>query len=158
MAQLDFDATEVSPEIPTSLLPVGEYLVHIIESELKDTKAGTGKYLELTMEVLDGEHKGRRLWERLNLFNPNPTAVSIAQSTLSGVCHAVGVMHLIDSTQLHNAPFVAKVKIVPEKDGHDASNEIARGGYKPAGGSARMQQASTPTPDPAASSTKPWAK
>jgi hypothetical protein len=125
MAALDFDATTVDPATEFKPLPDGEYKVAIIESELKPTKKNDGSYLQCKLQVLDGEFKGRTLFERLNLNNSNGTAVEIAKKTLSAICHAVGVLQPKDSSQLHNRPMVAKVKVVPRKDTPgEFSNEI----------------------------------
>jgi hypothetical protein len=72
---------------------------------MKETKAGTGAYLMLTMEVIgDTKHSGRKLWTRLNLVNPNATAVQIAERELSAICHCFGIMEPSDSEELHNIP------------------------------------------------------
>ena len=124
-----FDAGSVEPREPMEVLPAGDYLCHITESEMKDTKAGNGQYLQLTLEVLEGEFATRKLWERLNLVNPNQTAVDIAQRTLSSICRAAGVMNIIDSEDLHYKPMMVKVKVKPARGDYDASNEIK--GYAP---------------------------
>jgi hypothetical protein len=117
----NFDATKVDPKSEYSPIPVGTYTVMLIDSVWKDTKAGDGRYVKLTFEVADeGDLKGRRIYENLNLVNKNPTAVAIANRKLSAICHAVGVMQLTDTAQLHFKPF--KVKVGISKDG--SSNEV----------------------------------
>lgn len=132
-----FDASKVKP---TSFepLPAGWYTVVITESENKPTKAGTGSYLQLTLEVVDGEYKGRKLFERLNLENPNAQAVEIARGTLSAICHAVNVLTPRDSSELHNKPMQANVSLRRRADNGEMTNEIK--GYrdsKASSGSAR---------------------
>ena len=56
------------------------------------------------------EFKGRNLWARLNLDNPNEIAVKIARAELSALCRAVGVLEPKDSVELHNLPLVISVK------------------------------------------------
>lgn len=109
-------------------LPVGWYTVAIVDSESKSNKAGNGTYLHLTLEVLAGEHKGRKLFDRLNLDNPNAQAVEIARSTLAAICRAVNVLTPRDSSELHGKPLRAKVS-VREYNG-DHQNEVK--GYKSA--------------------------
>jgi len=75
MSTLNFDANTVEPSTGFDPIPAGKYPAVIIESEMKTTKSGTGRYLELTFEVIDGEYHGRKVWARLNLENPNSTAV-----------------------------------------------------------------------------------
>ncbi|MBF0140230.1 MAG: DUF669 domain-containing protein [Magnetococcales bacterium] len=113
MAQLGgtFDASQVDPSQPQELLPPGDYRVQVINSEMRATKAGTGQYLWLEMDVLDGVHVGRKVYDRINLVNPNQQAVEIAQRTLSAVCHATGRMQVRDSEELHFQPVIVKVAV-----------------------------------------------
>jgi hypothetical protein len=80
-------------------------------SEMKPTKSGTGQFLQFTFEVLDGPQKGRKLWARLNLVNPNQTAVDIAQRELGAICRAVNVIKPSDSAELHNKPMLITVAV-----------------------------------------------
>ena len=109
MAALNFNAAEVKPPQSFDALPPGRYEAIISESEMKDTKAGTGQYLQLTFTVVGGQHEGRKLWSRLNLVNPNATAVSIAERELSAICHCVGILVPQDSEELHDALLVIDV-------------------------------------------------
>ena len=142
MAQLGgtFDASQVDPNQPHETLPPGEYRVQIIVSELRATKAGTGQYLFMELEILDGAMVGKKLFDRLNLINPNRQAEEIAQRTLSAICHAVGRMQVSDSEELHFKPLLAKV--VVDKEGY---NQVK--GYKAvANGAQASQQAFQPPP------------
>ena len=113
MPQFQFDATEVAPQQPKSYEPLerGMYQAIVIESAIKPTKAGTGEYIELVLQVIDGPASGRRLWERLNVSNPNKTAEDIARSQLASLCQAVGVSKLTATEQLHDIPFHIQVDI-----------------------------------------------
>ncbi len=135
MAKLNqyFDAQSVEPNVPYETLPPGEYVVHIINSEMRDTKDFNGQYLWLDMQILDGQFANRHLYDRLNLINQNDEAVKIAQRTLSAICRAVNVLGFEDTEDLHFKPFLAVVKVRPagkDKNGIDreAQNEIK--GYK----------------------------
>jgi len=119
-----FDANEIEPNAPATPVPAGWYRAVFIASEEKPTKAQTGSYLQLTAEILEGEHAGRKLTERLNLNNPNQTAVEIAQRTLSGICRAVGVMTPKNSDDLHDRPFMVMVAVKAATGDYGASNEI----------------------------------
>ena len=125
MANLSgFDANEVDPHRAFEPLPAGWYKCVITESEEKPTKAQTGSYIQLKLEVISGDHAGRIVFDRLNLDNPNKTAVEIAQATLSSICHAVGVMRPRDSSELHDKPMMVKLAVRPARDGYDASNDV----------------------------------
>jgi len=148
MADLSgFDANQVEPAASFEPVPAGKYLAMITESEMKPTKSGTGKYLQLTFEIIDGPHQGRILWARLNLQNPNPTTVQIAQAELSAICRATGVLTPSDSVDLHNLPIEITVKCKQRADNGEIANEIK--GYA-------KKEAAQGQPQRAATSTPPW--
>lgn len=134
---LNFDASTVPPAAAFDPVPAGWYNVKIIESGMKPTADGRGSYLALTMEILDGPHARRKLFDRLNLQNANAVAVEIAYKTLSAICHACKIIQVANSAQLHGIPMMAKVSIRPAgpaKNGqhYDANNEVK--GYRPCDG------------------------
>ena len=126
MAMLNFNANDVDPSLGFDPVPAGKYLVAITESEFKATKNGSGQYLQLCFEVVEGEFKGRKLWERLSLENANATAAAIARSKLSAICHAIGVMTPNDSVELHGLPLCATVVQKPRTDNGQPANEITK--------------------------------
>jgi hypothetical protein len=70
--------------------------------------------LSLEFNIVGGgnnQFNGRKLFSNLNLFNPNPKAVEIANRELATICRAIGVMNIQDSSQLHNKPMVVKVSV-----------------------------------------------
>ncbi len=131
MAQLfngqAFNAAQVDPSNHFEAVPAGDYEVMVVASELKMTKDGNGQYLQLELQIQNGQFHGRKLFDRLNLHNNNAKAVEIAQRQLSQLCHAIGVMQVMDSEQLHFKPCIARVAVRSEP-GRDPSNEIK--GYK----------------------------
>lgn len=160
MALLNIDTTHIDPTPRFDPIPSGDYPVIITASEMKFTKDGNGQYLELTLEIQGGEFAGRKLFDRLNLHNSNRHAVEIAQRQLSQICHAVGVLQVADSEQLHHKPLVAMVKLRPAREQYEASNEIK--GYKAAGGApvqTTFQRPTAPAANPApARAAAPWEK
>lgn len=119
-----FDASTVDPTTPFEVLPPGSYRVQIVSSEMRVTKDGLGQYLFLELDVLEGPHAGRKLYDRLNLVNANPDAVEIAQRTLSALCRAAGKMQVSNSEQLHLIPLRVDVKVRPPKGQYGESNTI----------------------------------
>lgn len=152
MAQITpFDATQVSPENQFTPVPNGDYPVVITESEVKPTKDGTGQYLQLTLEVIDGHYKGRKIWDRLNLWNKNSTAVEIAQRALSQICHAIGVLQVQDTVMLHNKPLIATLAVRAAGGGYDESNDVK--GYKAYSSGPAPVAPAAPAPTPTVAPT-----
>ena len=135
MAILNFNANEVEPSRELDPIPAGKYVAVIVDSEMKDTRAGTGRYLQLEFEIMDGEYAGRKLWARLNIENPKAEAVRMARADLSAICRAVNVLTPNDSADLHNLPLVIKVHVRKDKNTGEISNEIrgyeSKAAYRP---------------------------
>lgn len=159
-----FDASQVPEQQSFDALPEGQYVAIATSSEEKVTKAGTGKYLQITFEVLDGPAKGRKLWARLNLWNQNQTAKDIAQRELGAICRAVGIIRPNDSSELHNKPLLLTVKVELD-DKQRQSNVISKYDPMPQGGVA-APAAAAPAAAPAfaapaaaaAPAAMPWAR
>lgn len=152
MAQLNFNAAEVQPLEEFDAIPAGTYEAVITDSVMKPTKNGTGNYLELTVEIIAGDYKGRKLWSRLNLQNQSVKAVEIARRELSAICRATGVMNPGDSSELHNLPIMISVKTRKREDDGTVQNEIS--GWK-----AKEKPGATPTETAnacASQETAPW--
>ena len=142
-----FNAENVEPNAPRDPVPAGWYRAVIEASEEKPTKAQTGSYLQLTIQIIEGDHAGRKVIDRLNLNNPNATAVEIAQRTLSSICRAVGIMTPRDSQDLHDKPMMVKVKVKAASGEYGASNEVDD--YAPV-------EAKAPAAAASGGSTPPW--
>jgi hypothetical protein len=156
MASLNFNASTVEPTQSYEPLPEGWYPVIMTKSEMKPTKDGTGAYLETELTVQDGACKGRKVFYRLNLKNSNPVAQEIAYRQLSAICHAVGVIQVEDSQQLHGLPFQVKVVVKKDDSGkYDPSNEVKaikgmnEGAHAPAVGFTAPAAGFAPAPAPA---------
>jgi hypothetical protein len=124
MANLDFNANDVEPSNEYEPIPAGKYLAVITDSEMKPTKSGTGNYLQLAFQIIEGEFENRMLWVRLNLDNPNATAVQIARRELSAICRAIDVLTPGDSTDLHDLPVAIHVRVKRRNDTGELQNEI----------------------------------
>ncbi len=148
-----FNALEIEPATSYEPLPADWYKVVITDTEEKPTKAQTGSYLQLTIEVIEGNHAGRKVFDRLNLKNPNSVAVEIAQRSLSSICRAIGVNSPRDSMELQDKPLMVKLAVKAADGQYGASNDIKE--YAAAGGA-------TASPAPAAAAatggtaTPPW--
>lgn len=156
-----FNAMSVEPSKSFEPIPEGKYTAIITASKFKPTKAGTGEFLEMTIQIVDGPHKGRQFWERLNLKNPNAVAVAIAEGTLSAICRATGVLQPQDSAELHDIPLEIKIVCKKDKESGEIRNEIK--GYSKTGESFGSGTAFMPPAAPAPAAVPPrkaapWAR
>lgn len=153
MADLNgFNANEVDPNVGFDPIPAGKYLAVITASEMKLTKNGKGEYLQLEFEVIEGPHKGRKVWDRLTLKHTNEQTVQIARGTLSAICRAVNVMAPKDSIELHNLPLVVSVGLKNRDDTGEPTN-VVKGYAKRESNAAPGAARPTAT---ANGSTPPW--
>ena len=143
----DFDAGSVP--IPSyEPIPPGWYAAEIDKAEVRDTKAGTGKYLKLELVILDEAHEGRRVFTQINLSNPNAQAVEIGQRQLANLAHACGITALRDSAELLQKQIDIKLK-VKKDEGREPDNVVV--GYRP------LSDAAPAASKPAAAKSKPAA-
>lgn len=156
MALINIDLSNINTEDQSKLLPVGTYQMQIVQSEMRQTKAGDGEYLWLELEILGPKYAGRKFWERLNLFNKNEIAVNVAKKKLAKICASCGIYGTIaDTQQLHFKPINVLVKHKENKKG-ELEHETFYGdnNVKP---EKETAPAAAPAA-PAASAPKPWEK
>lgn len=144
-----FNANEI-PESTYGAMPVGLYAVMASSSEVKATKAGTGQYLQFTLDVLDEQYNNKKVWVRLNLWNPNQTAVTIAQQELAALCKAVNVLTPDDSSELCGIPFVVRLGIEKDKATGNENNKVVNYYSTAAANALPQEQATAPAANPAA--------
>lgn len=120
-----FNAAEVEPNSGSyDLIPKGKYKMAITKSDYKAVKSGKGFGLNLEIDILDGQYKGRKLFEWLNIEHQNEEAQQIGQGKLSAICRAVNILDLRDPSQLHDLPFIGAVGIKTDKKSGDERNVI----------------------------------
>ena len=135
MAIINFDSTDVDISDTYEPIPAGQYTMAVTESDVRETSNNpNNKFLKLTFDILEGEFKGRKIFENLNLWrdgskSTDAVTLKIANENLAKLCRALGVIGVGDSTELHNKPVGVSIKVEPEKNGYPASNSVI--GYDP---------------------------
>lgn len=159
MAQLvaAFNPTQFDPTQGSSSLPVGKHKVIVKSSEVKPTADGSNGYLQLNLEIIEGQYQGLEGAYRLNLYHQSKQTSEIAHRQLSAVCHAIGLLSVItDSAQLHNVPFIVEVALQKGEAGNEKGyTEVKKvydvNGNEPKAGGNNVQnavsQASQPAPN-----------
>lgn len=100
-----------------SLIPKGRYRAIVSKATEKETNSGTGRYVELEITIQGPTHEGRKVWDRLNLENPNPKAVAIARKAMTALCLAVGLPSGFDEpSDLCDKMFEVNIAIEKSKD------------------------------------------
>lgn len=144
MPDLNLDLTGDTVLSSRDPLPTGEYPVIITDSTVKTTKNGDGRYLELTLQVTDGEHKGRLLWDRLGLWYASEKAVEMARRTLKSITEAIGHPPAVaKSESLHDKPLIARVQHQQDM-GYGPKNEVK--GYRASSSAAPQPRPTAPLP------------
>lgn len=139
-------------------LPTGNYVAQIIESELAQTKAGTGLLLKLTWVILEGEFADRRVWQNLNVKNQSQQAQDIGQSQLREICEALDVGTFRNADVLHFRPatiYVGRQKNDPERN--EVKGVKRYGGAQAAAPARSVAPSRAAAPAPAAAAAAPRA-
>ena len=114
-------------------VPAGSYTAMITASEEKQngpaSKDPAGSQVVLTVEIVDGEFTGRKIFERLNLNNASDDARKIAFETLGEITRAVGRTTVSKSEDLHDRRMSIDVTVTPAKGEYGPGNRIKK--YKP---------------------------
>lgn len=139
MGNLNLNLDETKPvTMDYSLLPAGWYEAWAKEAVMKRTKAGTGTYLNVQWEILEGEFANAKVFEMFNATNPNPDAVEIGMGKLSKRCKDMGMSGLVDdSAEILNKRIMLKVGIEAGVGNYEDKNCVLDS--KPAAGVVKAQ-------------------
>lgn len=77
-------------KVKSDLIPKGDYPMVIIKMEEKATKAGTGKLLNVQLQITKGQFQNKTVFDRFNVVNPNPVAQNIGRQQLKAMLKALG--------------------------------------------------------------------
>lgn len=154
MPSLNFDATGYTPqERSYGVIPPGKYPSVINATDIKATRAGDGQYLEIELQIIDGQYAGRRIWERLNINNPNKKAEDIARERLAGLCQALGIETLTDSDQLLDGTVLMGLELDRKEPDR---NRVS--GFWVMDGATPISTPAAPAAAAPAAGKKPWQK
>lgn len=152
MAQLQFNAATVDPFGDRTPVPAGEYPVVLVQSSAEANKQNSGKMLSCQFRITEGDLAGKVIYQNINYLHNNPAAQEIGQAKLSALCHAVGVLQIVDSQQLHGIPLRIAVSVSSD----NKYNEIDA--YKRADGQPIVKGAASPVGGAAAAAPPAWAQ
>lgn len=148
-------------------IPAGRYRLVVVEAEVMDTKAGTGRIIKIKTEVDGGDYHGRVIWEQFNIANQSAQAQAIGLQQFKYFCNAIGLAQVDDTSEILFKPFFGEVRVDPAKGEFQAKNFIKKyvviagvGTQMPSGSPpARPTTAPPPAQQAAVGSTaqsRPW--
>ena len=144
-----FDPSTVTPMDDFTPIPPGKYTCQIGGAEIKQTKAKTGHGLTFLLTVLDGSHKGRKVFDFINIDNPNPVAQEIARRVLAALVLAAGLQRLGPVAELNGKVVVAHVKVKSDQNNvrtYSSPGAVASPVVSQPGGVAAAPQAAPAAP------------
>ncbi len=98
-------------------VPPNDYVMMVVESEMKPTNDKTGQMLVLEIDIQEGQYQGRKIFRRLNIINKSSKAEEIAIKELGSLCRAIGLPKTPDdSEELHHKRFIGSVSIEEGRD------------------------------------------
>lgn len=153
--QINFDAKTVDPAQSLEALPAGKYISALTDSVQQENSKKNGHHMKLTFTVQDGEYKGRKVIETLNMWHTNDTAAEIAGREFSALCYATNVLQIQDTAQLHGQPFLLELA-VEQSEQYGPSNRV-KGYHALIEGEQPAPPAPAPTPPAAAPPAPPAA-
>jgi len=105
-----------------SVLPENIYTVEITDISHTKTKKG----INMTYTVMEGDYKGRKLFDNANIFHENEVSKAIGYKKLDGISYALGLKQKLTNTAyLLRKPFKIRVTKGVNKEG-DIVNRIRR--------------------------------
>jgi hypothetical protein len=156
VADLSFlDLSDVVDTGTSDAVPADTYLAKIVDSDIKSTKSGTGRYVQVVWEIIEGNHVRRKIFDRFNVENLNTTASNIGKTQLKRLYAALGFDRDPQRTELlHGIPCRIKVSVKNDPQYGD-SNEVKH--YERVA-NARPGASMPPQPAAQSASAAPWNK
>jgi hypothetical protein len=137
-----FNTPEISDATEFEMLSPGEYFAEVIASELKDTKAGTGKYMRV--DFLVGPNK-QRITSFFNVENASSKAQQIGRAQFKRLLSALGITKALNlPTEFETAAHFKTLFVVVDQEVNTAGrthNIITKFLSKKEGGKATSAQA-----------------
>jgi hypothetical protein len=96
-------------------IPAGEYTLFSYEVMIKETRSGTGEYIQVKFKITTGEQEGRFIYHTFNIKNDNQKAVEIGLGQLKTFMKLAGMKDLNKLTDVnelggHTINAVVKIK------------------------------------------------
>ena len=113
-----FDPSQYAGTTDLVPIPPGWQSAHIVEASYKEVlNNSTSTYMLAVFEIIEGEHKGRKIFQNVTLTNQNQQAVEIGQRLLTDICNALKIGPLKNLEVLLYKPMKVRIGIKRDRDG-----------------------------------------
>jgi len=103
---------DVKEQQDFTIIEPGNYRAVIVKDDLKSTRNGNGKYLEIEIQIIEGKYSGEKIIDRLNIINQSMQAQNIGQGKLKRICKMLDAQYPpADTSDLYGKPFEILVDI-----------------------------------------------
>ena len=109
------------------LVPPGNYVAEIIDSQEKISKAGNS-YLSLKLSICEGPYEGRWIWDNRNINHPTESVRARARLSLGNITKAAGLVGIDDTSELHYKPLT--IELDEEPEGNYPAKNVVRKYFK----------------------------
>lgn len=97
-------------------VPNGDYTAMIVSADRMPTRDGINHILVLVFQIVNGEHKGRKVITRLNLWHSSLQTVEISQRELSKIIACTIRRNPNSADELKSIPVIISVAVEERKD------------------------------------------
>lgn len=124
MARFDFDVSDYEAPTDFEIMPEGtEVRMSAVETEDKDCNGG--QMVACKFKILEGEYKGRYVWQNFIFEHTSEKAVNFGRRMLSGWARACGKPNAKSTDELLERPFWCKLGIEKGVGQYKDKNVIA---------------------------------
>ena len=110
----------------SSLLPEGQYELMVSGIKEKPTKAGTGSYLQVEYVIVGGDSANMKIFDLININNPNSACERIGRARLCNLMCACGMEGITNASQLMGGRFTGIIGVKPGNNGYSDSNVVKK--------------------------------
>lgn len=119
-----FDTPKEQSDNDFGPLPDGQYYAMVIDTEVKQTKRGDGKYVSVAFQITSGKYKGQRIFTNFNIENPNEKATQIGRAQFKSFLSACGITESLHTETDYQKKINNKSLLL------DVLNEMGKDGVK----------------------------
>lgn len=99
------------------LIPNGIYKMQVKEAEVCTSKNGSGQYIKMTWEIVEGTYAKRIIFQNINIRNTSANAEKIGRGQLARVLTSMGITVCNNTDQLLYKPVMGKIGVEVDKTG-----------------------------------------